>query len=185
GDRWQKFANLRAYYGFMWGHPGKKLLFMGGEFGQEREWNHDQSLDWHLLHDPMHEGLRGFVRDLNALYRTEPGLHQRDCRPDGFAWIEMDDADNNVFSFLRFGEEGSRPVVVVSNMAPVPREGYRIGVPQGGTWVERLNSDAAEYGGSGAGNHAALTASEAPMHGQPASLALTLPPLATIFLTPE
>ncbi|MFW5654889.1 MAG: 1,4-alpha-glucan branching protein GlgB [Roseicyclus sp.] len=181
----EKFANLRAYYGFMWGHPGKKLLFMGGEFGQEREWNHDQSLDWHLLHDPMHEGLRGFVRDLNALYRTEPGLHQRDCRPDGFAWIEMDDADNNVFSFLRFGEEGSRPVVVVSNMAPVPREGYRIGVPQGGTWVERLNSDAAEYGGSGAGNHAALTASEAPMHGQPASLALTLPPLATIFLTPE
>jgi len=185
GDRWQKFANLRAYYGFMWGHPGKKLLFMGGEFGQEREWNHDISLDWHLLDDPLHDGLRRLVRDLNRLYRAEPGLHQRDCSPEGFAWIEGGDADNNVFSFVRRGEDGARPVVIVSNMAPVPRDGYRIGVPQGGAWVERLNTDAAVYGGSGAGNHSGVSASEEPMHGQPASLSLNLPPLGTIFLTPE
>ncbi|KAA9008342.1 1,4-alpha-glucan branching protein GlgB [Histidinibacterium aquaticum] len=185
GDRWQKFANLRAYYGFMWGHPGKKLLFMGGEFGQEREWNHDQSLDWHLLDDPHHDGLRKLVRDLNGFYRAEPGLHRLDCAPEGFDWIEGGDTENNVFSFLRKGEEGDTPVVVVSNMAPVVREGYRIGVPQGGTWRERLNTDAAAYGGSGTGNGGTLRALEEGLHGQPAALSLTLPPLATIFLTPE
>jgi 1,4-alpha-glucan branching enzyme len=185
GDRWQKFANLRAYYGFMWGHPGKKLLFMGSEFGQEREWNHDRSLDWHLLDDPMHEGVRRTVRDLNALYRSEPGLHQRDCVAEGFGWIEGGDTENNVFSFARHGADGSRPVVVVANMAPVVREAYRIGVPQGGAWAERLNTDAAAYGGSGVGNAGTLQASAEGMHGQPASLSLTLPPLATIFLTPE
>ena len=184
GDRWQKFANLRAYYGFMWGHPGKKLLFMGGEFAQGREWNHDQSLDWHLLDDPMHEGMRRLVRDLNAMYRAEPGLHQRDCVPEGFAWIEGGDADNNVFSFIRYGDDGAKPVVVVSNMAPVLRETYRIGVPWGGTWSERLNTDRAEYGGSGAAN-GLLEASGEGMHGQPHSLSVTLPPLSTVFLTPE
>ena len=141
GDRWQKFANLRAYLGFMWAHPGKKLLFMGGEFGQEREWNHDQSLDWHLLDDPMHDGLRKLVRDLNGLYRREPALHRLDCAPEGFSWIEGGDADNNVFSFLRLSDDSAPPVAVVSNMAPVHREGYRIGVPQGGAWREVLSSD--------------------------------------------
>jgi len=184
GDRWQKFANLRAYYGFMWGHPGKKLLFMGGEFAQGREWNHDQSLDWHLLDDPMHEGMRRLVRDLNAMYRAEPGLHQRDCEPEGFAWIEGGDADNNVFSFIRYGNDGAKPVVVVANMAPVLRETYRIGVPWAGTWSERLNTDRAEYGGSGAAN-GPLSASDEGMHGQPHSLSLTLPPLGTVFLTPD
>ncbi|GGL63041.1 1,4-alpha-glucan branching protein GlgB [Wenxinia marina] len=185
GDRWQKFANLRAYYGFMWGHPGKKLLFMGSEFGQEKEWNHDQSLDWHLLQDHHHEGVRRFVRDLNALYRGEPALHQRDCRGDGFQWIEGGDDVNNVFSFVRYGEDGTKPVVVISNMAPVVRENFRFGVPQGGTWREALNSDGSDYGGSGVGNGGAIRALDDAMHGQPASVAVTLPPLATIFLVPE
>ncbi len=184
GDRWQKFANLRAYYGFMWGHPGKKLLFMGCEFGQEREWNHDRSLDWHLLDDPAHEGMRKLVRDLNALYRAEPGLHRLDCAPEGFTWIEGGDTDNNVFAFIRTGGDDTTPVVVVSNMAPVVREGYRIGVPQAGAWRERLNTDAAEYDGSGVAN-GTLQAVEENLHGQPAALSLTLPPLATVFLIPE
>ncbi|MGP1358771.1 alpha amylase C-terminal domain-containing protein, partial [Roseicyclus sp.] len=136
-----------------------------------------------LLDDPMHEGARRLVRDLNAFYRAEPGLHARDCEPEGFQWIEGGDTDNNVFAFIRHGDEDERPVVVVSNMAPVLREGYRIGVPWGGGWQERLNTDAADYGGSGAGN-GALHASDEGMHGQPHSLSLTLPPLATIFLVP-
>ncbi|WP_375259925.1 1,4-alpha-glucan branching protein GlgB [Citreimonas sp.] len=185
GDRWQKFANLRAYYGFMWGHPGKKLLFMGSEFGQEREWNHDQSLDWHLLDDPMHDGLRKLVRDLNALYRAEPGLHQRDCAPEGFAWIEGGDTDNNVFSFVRYGKDDARPVVAVCNMSPVPHDAYGIGVPRAGTWREALNSDAADYGGSGVANAGTLQASDEGLHGYPASLSLKLPPLATVFLVPD
>ncbi|MFO7855467.1 MAG: 1,4-alpha-glucan branching protein GlgB [Paracoccaceae bacterium] len=184
GDRWAKFANLRAYLGFMWGHPGKKLLFMGGEFGQEREWNHDRSLDWHLLEDPAHEGLRRLVRDLNALYRAEAALHRLDCAPEGFRWIEGGDADNNVLSFLRLSDDGAPPVAVVANMAPVLREGYRIGLPQAGAWREALNSDAEDYGGTGARN-GRLQATEAPMHGLPASAALTLPPLSTLFLTPD
>ncbi|CAM4119834.1 1,4-alpha-glucan branching protein GlgB [Palleronia rufa] len=184
GDRWQQFANLRAYFGFMWGHPGKKLLFMGGEFGQEREWNHDRSLDWHLCQDPMHDGLRRLVRDLNGLYRTERALHRQDCTPEGFRWIEGGDTENNVFSFLRLSDDGAPPVVVVSNMASVFREGYRIGVPQGGPWREALTSDAAEYGGTGTRN-GDLNASDDGLHGQPASLSLTLPPLATLFLTPR
>ncbi len=184
GDRWQKFANLRAYLGFMWGHPGKKLLFMGGEFGQEREWNHDQSLDWHLLDDPAHEGLRRLVRDLNRLYRAEPALHRLDCAPEGFRWIEGGDAGNNVFSFLRLSDDGAPPVAVVSNMAPVLREEYRIGVPRGGHWREALTSDASEFGGTGTHN-GTRPATEEPMHGFPASVSLTLPPLATLFLVAD
>ncbi len=184
GDRWQKFANLRAYYGFMWGHPGKKLLFMGSEFAQEKEWNHDQSLDWHLLDDPMHDGVRKLVRDLNALYKATPALHQRDCSPDGFQWIEGGDADNNTFSFLRWADDG-RPVAVICNMAPVVREGYRVGLPMEGTWKEVLNSDASDYGGSGVGNGGVIRAMGEGMHGQPVSATVTLPPLGTIFLTPE
>ena len=185
GDRWQKFANLRAYYGFMWGHPGKKLLFMGGEFGQEREWNHDISLDWHLLDQHDHDGLRQLVRDLNALYRGQPGLYERDCAPEGFQWIEGGDTENNVFSFIRHGLDGTPPVVVISNMAPVVREGYTIGMPQGGTWREALNTDAAEYGGSGVGNGGTVISGGEGLHGQPHRASLTLPPLATLFLTPE
>ncbi|SHI66007.1 1,4-alpha-glucan branching protein GlgB [Wenxinia saemankumensis] len=185
GDDWQRFANLRAYYGFMWGHPGKKLLFMGSEFGQGREWNHDQSLDWHLLDDARHEGVRALVRDLNALYRDLPALHQRDCRPDGFRWIEGGDAEGSVFSFLRMGEDGTPPVAVISNMTPVVRERFRLGLPQAGSWQERLNSDAAVYGGSGVTNEGGIEADESqPMHGLPASAEIDLPPLATVFLTP-
>jgi 1,4-alpha-glucan branching enzyme len=184
GDRWQKFANLRAYLGFMWGHPGKKLLFMGGEFGQEREWNHDQSLDWHLLDDPSHEGLRRLVRDLNRLYRAEPALHRLDGAPEGFRWIEGGDADNNVFSFTRMSDDGARPVAIISNMAPVLREEYRIGVPRGGRWREELSSDAGEYGGTGTHN-GTRPATEEPMHGFAHSVSLTLPPLATVFLVPD
>ncbi len=184
GDRWQKFGNLRAYFGFMWGHPGKKLLFMGGEFGQEREWNHDQSLDWHLLDDAMHDGVRKLVRDLNALYREHPALHRLDCSGDGFRWIEGGDTTNNVFSFLRLSDDGAPPVAVVCNMAPVRREAYRIGVPQGGTWREVLNTDAADYGGTGVANET-LRASDEGMHGLPNSISLVLPPLGSIFLIPE
>ncbi len=185
GDRWQKFANLRAYYGFMWGHPGKKLLFMGGEFGQEREWNHDRSLDWHLLDDPAHDGLRCLVRDLNGVYRAEPGLHQLDCEPHGFEWIDGGDVENNVFSFVRRGDGEARPVVVICNMAPVLREGFRTGMPVAGRYTELLNTDADLYGGSGAGNGGMVIAQGDGMHGQPASATLTLPPLATLILAPE
>jgi 1,4-alpha-glucan branching enzyme len=185
GDRWQRFANLRAYYGYMWGHPGKKLLFMGVEFGQEREWNHDASLDWHLLEDPAHEGVRRLVRDLNALYRREGALHERDCAPEGFHWIDGGDAEGNVFSFVRRGREGTPPVVVISNMAPVVREGFRLGMPSEGRWRELLNTDAADYGGSGAGNGGRVVARGEGLHGLPASATLTLPPLATLFLAPE
>lgn len=181
GDRWQKFANLRAYYGWMWGHPGKKLLFMGSEFGQEREWNHDQSLDWHLLDDPAHDGLRRLVADLNALYRAESGLHQRDCDPAGFQWIDGGNAQDNIFSFIRHGDKGSDPIVVVSNMAPVVRENFRMGMPFAGQWREVLNTDAAHYGGSDVGNGGSIVAMEEGAHGQPASAILTIPPLATVF----
>ncbi|MDW4499748.1 1,4-alpha-glucan branching protein GlgB [Sulfitobacter sp. D35] len=185
GDRWQKFANLRAYYGFMWGHPGKKLLFMGGEFGQEREWNHDRSLDWHLLEDGAHEGIQRLVGDLNRLYRDEAALHARDCAPEGFRWIEGGDSRNNVFSFARFGADGDAPVVVVCNMSPVVQHDYRVGMPESGTWTERLNTDDGRYGGSGVSNPDQIVAEDAPMHGFPASASLTLPPLGTVFLTLE
>jgi 1,4-alpha-glucan branching enzyme len=185
GDRWQRFANLRACYGFMWGHPGKKLLFMGCEFGQEREWNHDASLDWHLLDDPAHEGVRRLVRDLNRLYRAEGALHEHDCSPEGFHWIDGGDAESNVFSFVRRGRDGTPPVVVIANMAPVLREGFRIGMPHAGNWREILNTDAAPYGGSGAGNGGRVVAQGQGMHGLPASASLTLPPLAALFLKPE
>ncbi len=184
GDRWQKFANLRAYLGFMWSHPGKKLLFMGCEFGQEREWNHDRSLDWHLLDDGAHAGVKALVRDLNRLYRAEPGLHQRDCDPMGFQWIDGGNADANVVSFIRWGAEGTRPVVVIANLAPLVREGFRIGMPREGRYDELMNTDAATYGGSGVGNGGAVHAFAEPMHGQPASATLTLPPLGILILAP-
>ncbi|HEX8166690.1 MAG TPA: 1,4-alpha-glucan branching protein GlgB [Beijerinckiaceae bacterium] len=182
GDRWQRFANLRAYLGFMWGHPGKKLLFMGGEFGQEREWNHDVSLDWHLLDDPFHRGLKDLVRDLNRAYRDLPALHERDCEAGGFQWLVSDDADNSVIAWARFGDEPGRVTVVVSNFTPVPRVGYRVGVPEGGFYREAVNTDAAPYGGSNMGNMGGVHAAAAEAHGRPWSLCLTLPPLATLVL---
>ncbi|MGC2629950.1 MAG: 1,4-alpha-glucan branching protein GlgB [Rhodomicrobium sp.] len=182
GDDWQKFANARAYYGFMWGYPGKKLLFMGQEFGQRSEWNCDQSLDWHLLAYEPHRGLQALVRDLNRLHREKPALHARDCEPQGFQWIAVDDAANSVFAWLRWGPSESRPVAVISNFTPVPRHFYKIGLPHSGAWREILNTDASEYGGSGTGNRGAVTAVNHPSHGFPASAEITVPPLATIYL---
>jgi 1,4-alpha-glucan branching enzyme len=184
GDRWQRFANLRAYLSFMWTHPGKKLLFMGSEFGQEREWTHQYSLDWHLLDDGMHQGVQSLVRDLNRLYRATPALYERDFEPHGFEWVDASDTENSVISYLRKGTQAHRPVLVVCNFTPVPRHDYRVGVPLGGHWVERLNSDAGEYGGSGVGNGGGLAAEEVSWHGRPYSLPLTLPPLATVILEP-
>jgi 1,4-alpha-glucan branching enzyme len=182
GDRWQKFANLRAYFGFMWTHPGKKLLFMGGEFGQEREWSHDQELDWWHLQDPHHAGLQRLVRDLNRLYRSTPALYQLDCEAEGFQWVEGGDADNSVLAYLRRGTAGAEPTLVVCNFTPVVRHGYRVGVPAEGWWVERLNTDAALYGGSNVGNAGGVRSEPVGWHGWPHSLALTLPPLSTIVL---
>ena len=185
GDRWQKFANLRAYLAFMWTHPGKKLLFMGGEFGQEREWNHDQSLDWHLIDDPMHAGVQKAVRDLNHLYRAEPALHELDCDEAGFEWIDGGDVENSVFSFLRKGNGDARPVIVVANMTPVVRPDYRLGVPLDCGWREILNTDAEPYGGSNVGNAGRMEAENEGWHGRTASIRVTLPPLATIILVPD
>jgi 1,4-alpha-glucan branching enzyme len=185
GDDWRKFANLRAYYGFMWGHPGKKLLFMGGEFAQWREWNHDASLDWHLTDQAPHRGVQNLVRDLNRLYRELPALHRRDCDGAGFEWSVADDAEQSVFAFLRYGEEDDPPVLVVSNFTPVPRYRYRIGVPRGGRWREALNTDAAPYAGSNLGNAGGVVADARSVHDQPCSLELTLPPLATLFFVAD
>ncbi|WP_262269524.1 1,4-alpha-glucan branching protein GlgB [Microvirga yunnanensis] len=182
GDRWQKFANLRAYFGFMWGHPGKKLLFMGGEFAQEREWNHDESLDWHLLGDSSHKGMQTLIGDLNGAYRAIPALHERDCEAKGFEWLVADDRDNSVIAWARRGDDENSLAVVVSNFTPVPREAYRIGVPLPGFYREAVNTDAAQYGGANVGNLGGVVAGDTPSHGQPCSLTLTIPPLATLIL---
>jgi 1,4-alpha-glucan branching enzyme len=181
GDRWQKFANLRAYLGFMFGHPGKKLLFMGGELAQEREWNHDTSLDWHLLDDAMHRGVQALVRDLNRAYRELPALHQRDCEAEGFEWLELHDNEQSVLVFMRRAA-AAPDVVVACNFTPVPRYGYRVGVPLPGYYRERVNTDAALYGGGDIGNGGGVAADEVGSHGRPHSLSLTLPPLATVIL---
>ncbi len=181
GDAWQRMANLRAYFGFMWTHPGKKLLFMGGEFAQEREWSHDRELDWSLLENPAHRGLQRLVRDLNHLYGQERALHEYDAHPAGFRWVVGDDSANSVFAYLRFGAGDVPPVLAVCNMTPVPRADYRIGVPQGGVWREVLNSDFEYYGGGGLGNGGGVQAEPMPAHGEEQSLALLLPPLATVL----
>ena len=186
GDRWQQFANLRAYYGYMFGHPGKKLLFMGCEFAQDREWNHDRSLDWHLLEDPSsanaHDGVRKLVRDLNALYKATPALHQRDCTPDGFEWIDHSDAERSVLSFVRRGADAGALIVVVCNFTPAPQRGYRVGVPHAGTYRECLNTDSSHYGGSNVGTAlGAASAQELAFHGRPHSIVIDLPPLATVM----
>jgi 1,4-alpha-glucan branching enzyme len=179
GDRWQRFANLRAYYGFMWTQPGKKLLFMGSEFAQEREWDVDGSLDWHLLDDPMHEGVRRLVRDLNRLYRTEPALYDLDNDPAGFAWIDCNDRDNSVITWIRRASDPAEFVVAAASFTPVAREGYRVGVPEPGYYRELLNTDSEWYGGSNVHNSGGVTAEDLPWHGHPWSINLRLPPLAT------
>ncbi len=184
GDEWQQFASLRLLFGYMWTHPGKKLLFMGGEFGQRREWQHDESLEWHVLQYPLHAGVQRWVRDLNQLYRGTPALHEQDFSEGGFQWVDCDDADTSVISFLRWSG-GAEPALVVCNFTPVPRERYQIGVPRGGRWRERLNSDAADYGGSGVGNLGALDAVAASAHGHAHSLNVRLPPLSVVVLTPD
>jgi 1,4-alpha-glucan branching enzyme len=182
GDAWQQFANLRAYYGFMWGHPGKKLLFMGGEFAQGREWNHDASLDWHQLRDDRHAGVQRLVRDLNHLHRANPALHTLDFTPAGFEWIDHDDARRSLLGFVRHGRGGEQ-VLVVCNFAPVVHHGLRFGVPAAGRWVERLNTDSRHYGGSDVGTPLGECSTEpVPSHGRAHSVVLTVPPLATVFL---
>jgi 1,4-alpha-glucan branching enzyme len=201
GDQWQRFANLRMLYGYQYGQSGKKLLFMGDEIAQDTEWNHDAQLSWELLGDPLHEGVRRWVAHLNALHRSEPALHELDCDPAGFQWVDASDTAASVISFLRLprvetaesgplpevfpGAGPRRPVLVVANFTPVPRDFYSIGVPVGGRWVELANSDAADYGGSGWGNLGGVTASDEPMHGRPWSLPLVLPPLGLLVLAPE
>jgi 1,4-alpha-glucan branching enzyme len=185
GDAWQRLANLRAYLTFQYALPGKKLLFMGGEFAQPGEWQHDRSLDWHLLEDPAHGGVRALVRDLNHLYRRLPALHRLDCEPEGFAWIDCNDNRQNVLSWLRRSDGADSDVLVVCNFTPVVRHRYRVGVPCGGRWIEVFNSDSRFYGGSDVGNPAGVQAEPSPWHGYSWSVELTLPPLAGILLLPQ
>jgi 1,4-alpha-glucan branching enzyme len=185
GDPWQQFANLRALYSYMWAHPGKKLMFMGGEFGQRREWTHEGELEWAESQQPEHAGVQSLVRELNRVYRAEPALHQVDFSHEGFDWIMSDDAQASVIAFLRRPRGDGAPVLVVCNLTPMPRQNYVLGVPQGGFWRELLNSDASVYGGSGWGNLGGVQAIDAPSHGRPHSVSLTLPPLSVIYLKQE
>jgi 1,4-alpha-glucan branching enzyme len=181
GSGGDKFANLRAYYGFMWGHPGKKLLFMGSEFAQGAEWNHDSSLDWHLLDHDLHRGTQSLIRDLNALYAGTPALHQLDCKPEGFEWIEENAGEESIFAWIRRGDKDAAPVLVVSNFTPIERREWRIGVPETGRWIERLNTDSEHYGGSGRGNLGGKDSEQIAASGRAHSINATLPPLSTIF----
>ncbi len=184
GDEWQKFANLRLLLADQWTQPGKKLLFMGGEFGQWREWNHDNSLDWHLLEKPTHSGIARLIGDLNHLYRSEPALHAKDCDPSGFQWVEANDGNQSVLAYLRFGFETDAPILVAFNFTPVVRRNYRFGVPLKGKWKELLNSDAAIYGGSSQGNFGGVEALPVGSHGQSHSIIVTLPPLSVVLFKP-
>ncbi|MFQ5735417.1 MAG: 1,4-alpha-glucan branching protein GlgB [Thermodesulfobacteriota bacterium] len=181
GDEWQRFANLRLLYGYMFAHPGKKLLFMGGEFGQVREWAHDESLEWHVLQYPFHNGVQRWVKDLNRLYSGEPAMHELDFEPEGYEWIDFHDWEESVVSFIRKGRDPGETILVVLNLTPVYRAGYRVGVPEGGYWRELLNSDAADYAGSGKGNGGGVGAEDISAHGREFSLNLILPPLSAVF----
>jgi 1,4-alpha-glucan branching enzyme len=185
GDLWQKFANLRLLYGQMYAQPGKKLLFMGGEFGQWNEWNHEESLQWHLLEYPLHHGLQRWVRDLNTAYRGEPAFHERDCDPSGFEWIDCHDSDQGVISFLREGKIANDYLLIACNFTPVPRYNYHIGAPFGGRWLELLNSDAPYYAGAGQGNLGSAEAAPIAWHGRSHLLNVTLPPLAMVVFKPQ
>ncbi len=184
GDEWQKFANLRLLFGYMFAQPGKKLLFMGDEFGQVREWTHDASLEWHVLQYAFHRGVQFWVEQLNQVYREQPALHELDTDPAGFEWVDANDNQTSVLSFLRKGKSPTDTVLIVCNFTPVPRLEYRLGVPFGGYWRELLNSDATDYAGSGMGNGGGVRAEDLPAHGRPHSLRMTLPPLAVLFLKP-
>jgi 1,4-alpha-glucan branching enzyme len=184
GDEWQKFANLRLLLGYMWTHPGKKLLFMGCEFGQKREWQHDESLEWHVLQYPLHAGVKNLVSDLNRLYRKTPALYELDFTGDGFQWIDANNGDMSVIVFLRKSRSGDF-ALIACNFTQVPRDNYQIGVPRGGRWIERLNSDAAYYGGGDIGNFGGIEAAPLPSHGHYHSLSIRLPPLSIVVLTPE
>jgi 1,4-alpha-glucan branching enzyme len=180
GDYWQKFANLRLLFGYMFAQPAKKLLFMGGEFGHFREWSEAMSLDWHVLDYPMHRGLQNWVRDLNRVYQEEKALHEQDCEPGGFEWVDCNDTDNGVIALMRYSRNRSQKVLFVANFTPVPRYGYRVGVSEGGRWDEVLNSDATCYGGSGVGNCGGFDADDWAWHGRNHSLNLNLPPLGIV-----
>ena len=182
GDIWQKRATLRALYGYMYAHPGKKLMFMGCEFAQWREWNHDESLDWHLLQYPEHRGVQQWVKDLNHLLASQPALHQVDFDHTGFEWIDCSDFEGSVVSFIRRAHDPSDFVVVAVNFTPVPRHGYVIGVPEAGAYVELLNSDAEAYGGGNVGNSGVIQSEATPAHGRPHRLSLVLPPLGCLML---
>jgi len=184
GDDWQKLANLRLLLGYLYSQPGKKLLFMGNEFAQRREWDHDRSLDWHIRDAPQHAGVWRWVRDANLTYRAEPALHALDASPGGFEWVDGNDSLQSVLVFLRKGPRAGEEILVVCNFTPIPRKNYRVGAPRGGFWNEILNSDAEIYGGSGQGNLGGVEAAPIPCHGRPCSLTLTLPPLAALFLKP-
>ncbi len=185
GDRWQQLANLRSLYAYMWAHPGKKLLFMGGELAQEDEWNHDTELDWWLLGRPEHAGIHALVKDLNWVYRGQPALYELDFDQAGHRWLDANDVAQNVFAFVRFAAGGGRPLVCVCNFSPVPREGYRVGLPHGGRWREALNTDSEHYGGSNVGNYGTIVAEDSGWQGQPCSAVITLPPLGVLWLVAE
>ena len=181
GDRWQKFANLRSLYGYMWARPGKKLLFMGGEFGQWKEWNHDESLDWSVLLGSDHRGLQALVGDLNRLYRAQPALWEAEHDHAGFQWIDADNADDNVIAFMRIAPANGQRVICACNFSPVPRYGYRVGVPRPGYYRELLNTDAERWGGSNVGNGGGVIADQVPYNGLPYSISITLPPLGVLW----
>jgi len=183
GDDWQRFAGLRNLYGYMWTHPGKKLLFMGGEFAQMEEWHHERTLDWHLWARPHHAGVARWLADLNALYRRVPALHARDFESEGFGWLPCERHESTILSYVRRGAPGDPPVVVIVNMTPEPRTALRVAMPEAGTWHELLNSDAAYYGGSGVGNLGAVQATAHGLGGWPASALVTVPPLGTVILS--
>jgi len=185
GDRWQQLANLRSLFGYMWAHPGKQMLFMGGEFAQSNEWNHARSLDWHLLDFEEHRGVQRLVRDLNRRYREQAALWEVDFDSSGFQWIDANNSDDNVFAFLRWDRDRRSCLACVANLAPVVRQDFRLGLPRGGRWAEVLNTDAALYGGANVGNAGAVQAELRPWHGQPFSAGLTLPPLAVVWLVPS
>jgi len=185
GDDWQKAATLRALYGFMYAHPGKKLMFMGCEFGQTREWNYDQSLDWHALEQPLHLGLKLFVRDLNRTYRSERALFEVDFDGSGFQWVDCNDSENSVVSFIRRARNGADYAIAIVNFTPVPRDGYLVGVPSAGAYLELVNSDSEIYGGSNVGNGGTIFTEPIAAHGYDQSLRLTLPPLGFLLLKPS
>jgi 1,4-alpha-glucan branching enzyme len=184
GDQWQKLANVRAYLAFMWAHPGKQLLFMGSEFGQPSEWSEERGLDWWILDQPVHQGLHRLVGQLNRVYRNEKALWSLDNSPEGFSWIERGDAQNNVVAFLRWSRDGD-PVAILMNFSGVPVGPYRVGLPFSGVWEEVINTDAADFGGSGVGNYGTVTATNLPWHGLSASAEVVLPPLAGLWLKPR